>query len=490
MAGYSFRSLPEVFATTAEHKALVTKGLSKGEIRRIRRGIYTTNLKDPLEAVVKRNLWPVVALLAPGSVVSHRTALEGRPSPGGRVVVTGSTSRTIKVHGLVLRQIKGAGPLEGDAPFTEGLTMSSRARFFLECLSGKVYGNDSPFLPSEEIERQLEKLLLLGDSKLNEVREGARRLSSKLDMQPEFARLDAIIGTLLGTKSAKLTSRTARARAAGDPYDAMRLELFQVLFAELSGWPATSRPDAVTTGQGFQNIGFFDAYFSNFIEGTEFDVDEAIDIAFHNRIPSARPADAHDLLGTFRVVANAKEMSTAVATLGASDFLDLLRAWHLTIMQGRPDKRPGEFKEVANQAGQTLFVDPTLVQGTLRRGFEMARGLQTAFARAVFLMFVVSEVHPFDDGNGRLARAVCNAELVSHQERRLIIPTVFRVEYVDALRSLSREGRPRTLARMADQAHEFTFDIDFTDLDSARSRLKAWNAFDTDIDSRLRRPRD
>jgi hypothetical protein len=46
MASYSFRTLPEVFATSAEHKALVTKGLGTGEIRRIRRGIYTTNLKS------------------------------------------------------------------------------------------------------------------------------------------------------------------------------------------------------------------------------------------------------------------------------------------------------------------------------------------------------------------------------------------------------------------------------------------------------------
>lgn len=490
MASYSFRGFPEVFTTRAEHTAIVTSGLKERQIRRIRRGLYTTNLSDPLEVVVKRNLWPIVALLAPGGVISHRTALEGRPSPSNVVVITGDYRRTIEIPGLTLRQLKGPARLDGDAPFIDGLFMSSRARYYLECLSGKVYGNDSAFLSSEEIERHLEKVMLLGEGKLNEIRDLAKKIAPDLGMQPEFLRLDSIIGTLLGTKSARLTSKTALARAAGDPYDANRLELFQILLEEMNAWPATSRPDAATTGQAFQNIGFFDAYFSNFIEGSEFEVDEAIEIAFHNKIPSTRPEDAHDLLGTFRIVANADEMTKPVTGLSPTDFLSLLRSWHHTIMQGRPDKRPGDFKEIPNQAGRTLFVAPALTVGTLRRGFELSRGIHSAFGRAVFLMFAISEVHPFDDGNGRLARAVCNAELVAHHERRIIIPTVFRVEYIDSLRLLSREKQARTLARMADQAQEFSADVEFTDLAEARARLDAWHAFDTDADSRLRRPRN
>ena len=41
---------------------------------------------------------------------------------------------------------------------------------------------------------------------------------------------------------------------------------------------------------------FFESYFSNFIEGTEFEVDEALAIVFEGRIPKDRPADAHDVL--------------------------------------------------------------------------------------------------------------------------------------------------------------------------------------------------
>jgi hypothetical protein len=367
--------------------------------------------------------------------------------------------------------------------------MSSRSRFLLECLSGKVYGVDSPFASAETIEAFVEKLLLQSEDRLNAIRDLARKISKPLAMEKEFERLDAMIGTLLGTRKARLVSKTAQARAAGQPYDADRIERFEQLFQELNAWPAVSRPDDQLAGEPFRNIGFYDAYFSNFIEGTEFEIEEAMEIAFENKIPQARPEDAHDILGTFRIVANGSEMSTPISKLPTNEFLDLLKGWHASIMQGRPDKRPGQFKVIANRAGGTLFVDPALVLGTLRQGFELGRAIQTPFGRAAFLMFLVSEVHPFDDGNGRVARAVANAELIAHRERRILIPTVFRVEYVDSLRLISREGKTRTFARMADQAQEFSADIDFTDLAGARERLDAWHAFDTDSESRLRRPR-
>lgn len=489
MASYSLLGLPEVFATSAAHRGAVAEGLRSGAIRKIRRGLYTTNPSDPLEAVVKRNLWPIVALLCPGAVVSHRTALDGRPSPSGLVVVTAGYDRIIELPGLRVRQLKGPGPLEGDAAFIGGLFMSSRARIFLECLSGRVSGPESPYLKVGEVESHLERLLLLGQDKLNETRDLARRICEPLDARNEFDRMDASIGALLGTRSSRLSSRTAIARAAGEPYEPARLELFQALLDELASWPETPRPDPVASGTAFQNIGFFDAYFSNFIEGTEFEVDEALAIAFDNKIPTSRPDDAHDVLGTFRIVASPTETATRISELPSSDFGELLRSWHATILQGRPDKRPGEFKEVANQAGLTLFVEPQLVRGTLRRGFEMAKAIRTPFGRAAFLMFLISEVHPFDDGNGRLARAVANAELVSNKERRILVPTVFRTEYVDSLRVLSGEKRPRTFVRMADAVQEFSADVDFTDLPTARARLEAWHAFDTDSESRLRRPR-
>jgi Fic family protein len=40
--------------------------------------------------------------------------------------------------------------------------------------------------------------------------------------------------------------------------------------------------------------------------------------------------------------------------------------------------------------------------------------------------FLVSEVHPFLDGNGRLARVMINAELAAARQMRVLIPIVYR----------------------------------------------------------------
>ena len=61
---------------------------------------------------------------------------------------------------------------------------------------------------------------------------------------------------------------------------------------------------------------------------------------------------------------------------------------------------------------------------------------ESNFQRAIFMMFLVAEVHPFSDGNGRLSRIMMNAELVSAGEQRIIVPTIYRANYLAALTRL------------------------------------------------------
>ena len=65
-----------------------------------------------------------------------------------------------------------------------------------------------------------------------------------------------------------------------------------------------------------------------------------------------------------------------------------------------------QFKGEENRAGLTVFVAPDLVPGTLAEGFALYRSQESPFERAVYMMFLVSEVHPFADGNGRIARVM------------------------------------------------------------------------------------
>src|SRR5258706_6387317 len=55
-------------------------------------------------------------------------------------------------------------------------------------------------------------------------------------------------------------------------------------------------------------------------------------------------------------------------------------------------------------------------------------------------------------------------------ERRILIPTAFREDYLLALRALSRERNPRPLLRMLDRAQSFSAAIDFSELSAALPR--------------------
>ena len=94
------------------------------------------------------------------------------------------------------------------------------------------------------------------------------------------------------------------------------------------------------------------------------------------------------------------------------------------------------------------------------------------------VMFLVSEVHPFDDGNGRLARIMMNSELVAKDEGRIIIPTVFRDDYIGALRRLTRQDDPSVLIKVLRFAHDYTFAIDYSDISTAVTQLSETNAFE------------
>ena len=146
-------------------------------------------------------------------------------------------------------------------------------------------------------------------------------------------------------------------------------------------------------------------------------------------------------------------------------------------MEGRPDKGPGRFKSEPNRAGSTTFVAPGLVEGTLAKGFQTYRGLTSPLHRAIFMMFLISEVHPFADGNGRVARIMMNAELVAASENRIIVPTVYRNNYLMALKALSQNGVTGALVRVIDFAQKYTAAVDFSDLDRARLVLDRTHAF-------------
>ena len=269
--------------------------------------------------------------------------------------------------------------------------MSSQARALMDNLrSTRRRNRVRGTLTRQELKEFIDKMLRnSGEPVVNKLRDQAREIAQRLGMEAEAEKLSAIIGAMLGTQDAPLSGDVAVSRSRGIGYDPDRLMLFEELRASLASHPFADR----LAKERSNYLPFFESYFSNFIEGTEFDVGEAYNIVFEGVIPQERPDDAHDVLGTFRIVSDPAEMSRTAGS--AKEFVELLRYRHSVILAGRPDKNPGQFKSQVNRAGESRFVEPDLVLGTLQRGFEMLHTLQHPMAQAIYSMFLVSEVHPF-----------------------------------------------------------------------------------------------
>jgi hypothetical protein len=457
---------------------------AEGRLRRLHAGVYTSNLDAPQESIVIRHWQPIVGHLLPGGVISHRSAFDGKPHEGALSITRGKTRRTLELPGLTIHVLPGSGPRRdapaNDAPYG-ALFMASDPRRYLENLT-RGRGWSARVLPQEAVEASLDRVLMVGgERRLNQLRDQAREVAQALGYQAQFKRLDALISALLGTQAAKhLTARQALARAAGRPYDPYRLEIFEALFTELNRSSLTEFTDPAPSGVARENFAFFEAYFSNYIEGTTFTVEEAEDIVFRGQIVENRSEDSHDILGTFNAAALAPWRDQPPRT--ADDFLYWLRSVNALVMQKRADKKPGEWKDKPNQAGSTFFVMPELVPGTLREGFSRVEALAHPLARAIMTMFVVTEVHPFLDGNGRTARLAMNCVLSAERLSRIIIPTVYREDYLLPLKALShhREAQPLVAPLTRIQRWSAAFDYARARSD-VREHLARCNAFQEDL---------
>lgn len=450
----------------------------EGQLRQIAPKIFTPLKDEPDEAIIKRNIFLILGHLYPGILLSHRSALEYKPTSTGDIFATYSYARKVTLAGVTLNILEGNGPITGDNPFTKDLYVSQQERAVLENLQeSRKPGPQSKTLTLREIEEKLEQIIRVkGEDGLNAFRDKARSIAEELGMPKEFTKLNKLISAILTTKPSNvLSSPVALARAYGHPYDKSRIELLEKLFIDLQQQEFPIRPEANTTVNSFRNFGFWEAYFSNFIEGTRFAVDEAKQIISTGEPMKTRDEDSHDILGTYRIVSSRQEMQRVPGT--ADEMLEILQYRHKILLSAREAKKPGEFKDQNNQAGDTYFVDYQLVRGTLIRGFDYYRNLKDPFAKAAYMMFLVSEVHPFNDGNGRIARVMMNAELVAAEQSKIIIPNVYRIDYLGALRKLTRQQETETCIRMLQRAHLFSSTIKGESTDEMQSILTESNAF-------------
>ncbi|MCP4086559.1 MAG: hypothetical protein GY745_16120 [Actinomycetia bacterium] len=184
---------------------------------------------------------------------------------------------------------------------------------------------------------------------------------------------------------------------------------------------------------------FYEACFSNYIEGTVFTLDEAREIIESQQPPADRPEDGQDILGTYRCVVD--PVGRATSSDDPDGLIAYLRARHQTILAGRPDQEPGEWKTKPNLVGTYQFVDPDLVEGTLRKGLAEMDRLPPGFARALY------------------------------------VPNVFRNEYVSALRRVSTtSGDVRGFVTVMVHAWRWTAAMPWADQAATEGQPEATNA--------------
>ena len=464
----------------------IAKHIREGNLKKIAPRLYTGKLTDSAEEVIKRNLFNIIGTQYSGAVLSHRSAFEYRPTDSGILFLTYTYTKKIELPGVTLSFMAGPDPIEGDLKMFE-LHVSQPARAYLENMQvSRKSGHNSKTLSPEQIEEKLEKIIQInGEQEVNRLRDQAREIAGMLGMDAEFAKLNKLISALLATRThKKLSSPLAKARALGIPFDIERIKIFESLFIDLRERPLIRRPDQNASGISFKNFSFFESYFSNYIEGTVFEIGEAKQIIATQQPLPARDADSHDVLGTYQIVSSRQEMQ--VTPRDSTHLLEILQYRHRILLSARHDKNPGFFKDRNNFAGNTAFVDYLLVRGTLIKGFEFYKALEHPFARAVFIKFMISEVHPFLDGNGRLARIMMNAELVTAKESKIIIPTVFREDYVGSLRRLTRQGDTDTYIRVMAKAHLFSEQVCGDDRDEMEAYFRTCNAFSEPEENKLK----
>ncbi len=473
------KNLPEILFATSDKKAReeLQKLKDQGLVRKIGPRLYTSVSTNIEEKAVYRNWSTIIDTLYPGSLISHRSALEFSPDQNKIVYLTANATKKISFPGLTIKFIKGPKPLKDDNPFLTNLKSSSISRALLENLQTTRDRKKSKVLETKELEKKIESILQNdGEQEINSIRDRAREISQEFGWNREFKELNRMIGAILGTRSVNnLKSAKAKARNLGRPYDGECFERLSILFSTLKSTTLRSNKETNQEYNHFKHKAFFESYFSNYIEGTTFEIDEAEEIIFDKKIPKERPKDAHDIVATYLIVSDKNEMKQTPTNY--KELLELLQHRHAILMKERTDKLPGKFKERANRAGSTHFIQPDLVKGTLEKGITLYNSLDVGIPRALFIKLLISEIHPFEDGNGRIARIMMNAELVSQNISTIIIPTVYREDYLLSLRALSRRHRPDPYIKMLLKAHSFSANIDFSNYPKVLKELISKNWF-------------
>ena len=459
------------------------KAVAEGRIRRLAPRLYTADLiSDPAE-IVRENRWLILGRQLPGAVIVDRSAAgDGRVTTGLLFVAAQGRVSPIRLPGLQIR-IRPGGPIDypvEDPAWPNGLRISSPARTLVDNMATSAgQSRGSRTLSPRELEDWLARKAVVWDrERISRLHKDAIEMAEALNLADRVEGIHHLFEQLAGRKPPRRDAgEYFNAVAKGRAWDERRVEMFHRIARGLNEYEEPDLPQWLPAEPITGELPFFESYFSNYIEGTIFTVNEARHIVETQQPPATRPADGHDILGTYRCVVDPVGRKTV--SEDPEEIMSYLRNRHEMIMgAGRPEHLPGRWKGSPNQAGGYVFVTPKLVERTLFKGFELVPSVLAGFRRALFTMMVTLEVRPFADGNGRVARVMMNAELSSTGAARIVIPSVYRREYLGAIRRVSSSDGETIaqLVRVMSFAWRWTAAMPWEDRAATEGQLEATNA--------------
>ena len=99
---------------------------------------------------------------------------------------------------------------------------------------------------------------------------------------------------------------------------------------------------------------------------------------------------------------------------------------------------------------------------------------------------MIAEIHPFTDGNGRISRIMGNAELFKSGLSRIIVPTVYREDYILSLKKLSNKKDPEAFIQVMDKLQQYSHHIFGDSFDELNAYFKATNAYKEPSEAQLK----
>ena len=219
---------------------------------------------------------------------------------------------------------------------------------------------------------------------------------------------------------------------------------------------------AEVTGRVEQRLRIESNYHSNALEGNTLTLGETRSLILHGLTARGKPMREHvDIEGYDRAVKELSRRARGDQPLNETFILDLHRVLlkepyevETTAPDGRNTRRPiavGAYKTTANNivtsTGETYyFTPPELVRQAMNRLLDWyhaqeGKGEHPIIIAAIFHYRFV-RIHPFDDGNGRMARLLMNRILIDHDYPLAIVRRDARDRYLQELERADQTEDP------------------------------------------------